>query len=303
MKHILVGVDESGRSDEAVLVGLDLARRCEAKLELVHGVHVPSGHWPGLGRAKSDAENAQAVTAARAAISGHLRTRRSEGQPLKLGATPIEELLSIVPAHPAKALLDRAGSMDAALIVLGSHRRRKVIDFGGTLRAVLAKSECPVWVQNGWARPVQHVLAPVDLSEHSLAALGTARDIAKKYGARITAFYCFVNPGYYYSLDTGAPMAAAIERVEELRGLARAEFERKMEHYDWQGVPHETIFIEDDPVQGILAHQDACDLIVMGTHGVTGFTATVLGSVAYGVLRSAHTPVLVQPRPDRPFQL
>ncbi|MCC6408704.1 MAG: universal stress protein, partial [Planctomycetes bacterium] len=75
------------------------------------------------------------------------------------------------------------------------------------------------------------------------------------------------------------------------------------EGFDWQGVAHEARFVDDDPIQGILALQDGADLIVMGTHGVTGLSAAVLGSTAYGVISSARTPVLVLPHPERRYQL
>jgi nucleotide-binding universal stress UspA family protein len=58
-------------------------------------------------------------------------------------------------------------------------------------------------------------------------------------------------------------------------------------------VAHETVFGEDDPARRILAMQDRFDLIVLGTHGHSALLAAVLGSVAWRVLRMAHTGVLL----------
>jgi nucleotide-binding universal stress UspA family protein len=56
-----------------------------------------------------------------------------------------------------------------------------------------------------------------------------------------------------------------------------------------------------DPATEILrlAGETKCDLIVMGTHGRTGLTRLVLGSVAEEVLRQAPCPVLAVKTPDR----
>ncbi len=302
MKQVLVGVAPGERSDEAVIAAVSLARRFGAKLELLHVVEAATSHWH-IARSKAEGANDDARRAAGESIAAHLRTRRHDGTQLKLGETPVHEFLRLEVGHPTRALLDRAKTVGADVIVLGSHRRRGLLDFGNTVRAVLAKSPVPVWVQTGWARDVKHMLVPIDLSDHSFAALTTARNLAEKFHARLTTLYCFIHPAYVYSLDSGAPMVTAIERVDELRNATRDAYEKRMKEWDWKGVAHDSLFVDDDPVRGILAHQDTADLIVMGTHGVTGLAATVLGSTAYGVMSSARTPVLVLPHPERAYQL
>ncbi|MDO4641014.1 MAG: universal stress protein [Neisseria sp.] len=46
------------------------------------------------------------------------------------------------------------------------------------------------------------------------------------------------------------------------------------------------------------AEDEGCDLIAMGTHGYSGVTHLLLGSVAEGVLRKAEVPVLLVRKPD-----
>lgn len=303
MKKILVGVSGGERSDEALIAALGLAQKLEAELELVHAVDAHASHWPGIARARADAAIDDARRVAGEGVSQRLRNQRHDGAPLALRGTPIHEFLRVEVGNPAKVMLERARVAAAELIVLGSHRKRGLFDFGNTARTVLAKAETPVWVQHGWAREVRRVLVAIDLSDHSLAALATARDLALKLGAKLTTIHCFVHPGYVYSLDSGAPMAMAIERVDELRELARQEYQKRMDAFDWRGLAHDARFADDDPIEGILAQQDNADLIVMGTHGVTGLASTVLGSTAYGVISSARTPVLALPHPERHYQL
>ena len=62
------------------------------------------------------------------------------------------------------------------------------------------------------------------------------------------------------------------------------------------GVPCDTIQVEDaQPYQAIIAtaRDRGCDLIVMASHGRSGLSAVVLGSVTNKVLAHTKTPVLV----------
>ena len=49
------------------------------------------------------------------------------------------------------------------------------------------------------------------------------------------------------------------------------------------------------------ALEQDCDLVVMGTHGLTGLSAALIGSVTYSVLKHTNRPVLVVREPQREF--
>src|SRR5690606_38826993 len=59
------------------------------------------------------------------------------------------ELLDVRRGAPAHVLVEAAEELDASLIVLGPHRRRGLLDFGGTARGVLAHAPCDLWMQPG----------------------------------------------------------------------------------------------------------------------------------------------------------
>jgi nucleotide-binding universal stress UspA family protein len=65
-------------------------------------------------------------------------------------------------------------------------------------------------------------------------------------------------------------------------------------------VAYEHHLLHGDPAQEILRHarEQHVDLIVMGTHGRTGLSRLLLGSVAESVLREATCPVLTVKTPD-----
>jgi nucleotide-binding universal stress UspA family protein len=66
-------------------------------------------------------------------------------------------------------------------------------------------------------------------------------------------------------------------------------------------VPFEHRLLTGDPAEEIVRFADEarCELIVMGTHGRTGFKRLLMGSVAEAVIRRAKCPVLTYRAPRR----
>jgi nucleotide-binding universal stress UspA family protein len=285
-RRIVVGVDAAGSAENAVSVSIDLARRFEAEIELVHAVPA-AGH---LGHATSTED----LDAARRAVRNRLEASLPGAL---LEHVAAEHHLVVQAGHPAPVLLERARAGAAGLIVLGAHRRKGLLDLKGTAHVVLARADCPVWTQEGPVREVEHLLVPVDLSEESLRALAAACTWAAAFGARITALHCFVGPDFYYG--HGYPVPGPTYVIDQLRDDAEAGFRRQMEGFAWGNVPHELRFLEGSPAAAILAAQDEVDLILMGTHGRTGLSSVLLGNVAAAVLREAHVPVVTMRAPGR----
>jgi nucleotide-binding universal stress UspA family protein len=66
-------------------------------------------------------------------------------------------------------------------------------------------------------------------------------------------------------------------------------------------VPYEHHLITGDPATAVvqLAEEENVDMIVMGTHGRTGLSRLLMGSVAEAVVRKANCPVLTFKQPAR----
>lgn len=283
---ILVGVDAHGQAEKALNVAIGLARRFGARLELVHGVKASHG----FARLAPDA-----VENARRAILSGINASLSGAQ-LPVGFS--EEHLTVeVVKHPAELVLRRAATLDADLIVLGRHQRHGLLNFDDTVRGVLSQATCPVWVQAGPLRETRRILVPVDLSDDSMAVLRGAVHWAQAHSAELLVLHCFSSPELFS--DEGWAMPGPTYVVEGLRKDAEAEFDQAMAAMDWQGVEHELVFVEDDPVPRILRLQDTVDLVMMGTHGHTGFSGSLLGHVADLVTRHGHVPVLTVRHPER----
>lgn len=152
---------------------------------------------------------------------------------------------------------------------------------------------------------IRHILCPVDLSEISRHALDHARAIAEWYDARLTVFHVISLPppplpstGMAEDLAALPPPPEPREAAQEVRrfsGLAEAP----------AGGHADVVVVEGTPVKEILhqVEQLPADLLVMGTHGRSGFEALFLGAVTEKVLRSTYVPVLtVPPRVERPVE-
>jgi nucleotide-binding universal stress UspA family protein len=142
---------------------------------------------------------------------------------------------------------------------------------------------------------IRRILCPVDLSEHSRHALDHALAIARSHDSAVTVLH--VSP--LMPVAAYAPMSGMPAYVG-LTPETRQALMRSLEEFAAGGQPSvaSTLEIaEGEPAAVIVAAADeiAADLIVLGTHGRSGFERWVLGSITEKVLRKARCPVLTVP--------
>ena len=126
---------------------------------------------------------------------------------------------------------------------------------------------------------IGRILCPVDFSSFSRCALDYAVALAWWYGSRLTVLH--VDHAPFPAITQLAPLApveAVVMMPSDLEQIRRriaaftpAEAQAR--------VPVEAKAAEGDPAREILAEAASADLIVMGTHGRSGFDRLVLGSV------------------------
>lgn len=140
---------------------------------------------------------------------------------------------------------------------------------------------------------IRRILAPSDFSEHSLPPVRYAAELADKFGAELILLHVVqdlalvlpdaVMPTAVASPDIGAMLdagknglAALVERL----GLARLN-------------PRCEVRVGSPSGEVATAARDLkADLICIGTHGRTGLSHLLLGSVAESIIRYAPCPVL-----------
>ncbi len=144
-----------------------------------------------------------------------------------------------------------------------------------------------------------HIVVPLDGSELAETAIEPAINLAQAFDAKVTLVRVASSPQIRASrFMTGLPDAADLylslqqQIVTEVQGYLEGVKEQ------WQTAPItlEARMIEGAPVAerllALIAVMDA-DLIVMNTHGRSGVSRWLLGSVAERVVRGAEIPVLL----------
>jgi nucleotide-binding universal stress UspA family protein len=138
----------------------------------------------------------------------------------------------------------------------------------------------------------RHILIPTDGSELAEHGVAHGLALAKSLGAK--AFIIFVVEPFPEM--TGRYLETVARYVELRKEQATSVLDRAANAARELGVPCETIQVENaQPHQGIIAAAEhkGCDLIVMSSHGRSGLSALLIGSVTNKVLTHAKTPVLV----------
>lgn len=140
----------------------------------------------------------------------------------------------------------------------------------------------------------QNILVPWDGSKHSLNAFKIALDMAKKYDSKITLIHCIEGSAYggNWYLDSMASKAI----IKKQTKIAEEEISKLAIQAKNANIPiSSNILIVDSIVKQIVAYAKSkkIDLVVMGSHGRTGWNKFLLGSIANGVSQNIHCPILI----------
>ncbi len=138
---------------------------------------------------------------------------------------------------------------------------------------------------------IQCILVPVDFSDHTPALLDWSTHLAEEHESRIVLLHAYHLPVEFQQLE-GAYLppdfwtsvkAEAQEQLGELAESVRA-----------RGIEVETVVCEGYAATVIVeeAERREADLIVIGTHGLSGLKHLLLGSIAERVVQKAPCPVL-----------
>lgn len=142
---------------------------------------------------------------------------------------------------------------------------------------------------------IDRILCPVDFSEFSAPALERAVRLGQWFEARVEVLH--VLPFLPFAMPPGMGPAVYLDPLEVTpaqREEAAKDMGALVEPFLEEGVPIVTKVLEGEPWRVILAEAKSvpADLLVLGTHGRSGFERLLLGSVTERVLRRAPCPVL-----------
>jgi len=145
------------------------------------------------------------------------------------------------------------------------------------------------------------ILLTTDLSSEAAKAYPYALSLSQRYNARLTILSCIDTSIGYSPSGVGsleAPSLYVAETIDELRQGVREDMRKHVAEYFRDISPHQEVREAPYEVQHSIVsfiQENPCDLVIMASHGRSGISRALVGSVAEHVLRHSKTPVLVVP--------
>jgi nucleotide-binding universal stress UspA family protein len=140
---------------------------------------------------------------------------------------------------------------------------------------------------------MQRILFATDFSKASRKAFATAVKTAKSSGAVLSILHVLapfvpIAPDQYIGPETWEEIDA------QSRRWATKELRKRTDRAKAEGVTAKGFLVEGHPAREVtrFAKKMRADLVVIGTHGRTGFAKLFLGSIASQIVASAHCPVM-----------
>jgi universal stress protein A len=139
---------------------------------------------------------------------------------------------------------------------------------------------------------IQRILAPTDFSEPSTQGLRSALELAEAFGAKLLLLHVVEPPPY--PVEGIVPSRLGATLLDDLERQAANDLAQMLPEAQGSKVEVTRSVVVGIPYRKIVevAEEEKSDLIVMTTHGRTGLSHLVMGSVAEKVVRTAQCPVL-----------
>ncbi|MCE9560460.1 MAG: universal stress protein [Planctomycetes bacterium] len=280
-RSILVPLDRSSFAEHALPMALGIARRVDARLELVE-VHESERKATGAGWARFSRERDDETKQQEQLYLEATAKWATAGSQVTTSAVVMSGT-AVLPETVADAILERCSATNANLIVMATHGLRFLV--GGVADQLVGRAHVPIiLLRPGTSEPQ---LAPETLPDNFLIPLdGTAMAegvlVPAVELARIAEARCTL-------VQVVEPRSAPVEAAD-----AEAYLERVAERVRREGLEVRTkVVVARDTSVAILDEARAGSLIAIATHGRSGLTRLVRGSVAARVIRETSSPILV----------
>lgn len=287
LRRIVVGIALADEVDPHLAPALRIAEAHGATLHVVHAFRIPDPllyAYPEVATLTPDV-----IRAAQEATQARLEAQVAKAA----GSAKVEVRVAAGP--PDVAIIEVAEEVGADLVMVGATERgtlsRTVL--GTTAGRVLRASSAPVLVNR---RPdsklIRRVLFTTDLSDFSGRIFGRGLQMVQALAAGDeveTRVLLVVGD------NLGTPPPA---RVSVLQEIEQKELRPFLERAAPEAAAGHTKVRIGDPAREVLAEAGewGADMVVVGSHGRTGVSRFLIGSVAERVVRHALCDVLVIPR-------
>ena len=141
--------------------------------------------------------------------------------------------------------------------------------------------------------PFKKIVCPTDFSEPACKAIKAAGELAEKFAAELILMHV-VGPVPVLETPTGLAGFDVAAYQQELSASAASSLQMRLEKHVPSSVVARTVVVHGEAAHEIVrvANEEGADLIVVSTHGESGWRHRIFGSVAEKVIRNADCPVL-----------
>ena len=286
LKHILLATDGSESCEGAVKEAIYLAKSCVAKLSVIYVLET---------NPEFETEGLQFVEKMELAAREHLELIRKEAAAQNVEVEAIVRRTD----QPYKAITEEASKMKSDVIVMGRRGRTGLAKMlmGSVAAKVIGYAPCKVLVVPRAATiSCKNILIATDGSKYSVAAATEAIGIAKRCKSNLIII-TVVHTEALSSMSPDTGYTQSQQEVIERQELQRAErnISGVKELAEKEGILAEGIIAEGRPHEAIVkaALDKNIDLIVVGSHGRTGISKFLMGSITERVIGHAESAVLI----------
>ncbi len=289
MSTIVIGVDASDRSEDAIAFGSHIAGVTES--HAIVACAFPYSDTPSRAANSTYRE----VLRDEALETAHAMRDRLVGVPD--GRTAVRIMANPSPAH---ALHDIASAERAMLLVVGSThtgRNGRVLP-GSTGERLLHGSPCAVAiVPHGYRThadaPIRRIGVAYNGSAEAKAAAGAAAELARAFGAELEVIGVLTAESYGTPALMGGPSVVTLRADLELH--VQETLDAMVSEIPGDVRAH-SVRLSGDPAEQLAVRSSQLDLLVTGSRGYGPLHSVLVGGVSGRLVRTAQCPVIVIPR-------
>lgn len=309
IKRILVPTDFSDGSDKAIAFAMRLALSNKGEIDLVHIVPEMQNYIRFMSSEASMELSRELIDNAEKRIEGSMSNIPEEVR---------GEFFIKTDRKPAESILHHAKNRSYDLIIIGAKGEHKSkMRRGGVTLQVIRNSKIPVLTvdEDTALNAIKSILVPTDGSDLSFTAFEKAGQLAAAIGGELTLYYVVemrgglsdsvllmpteINKEHLYSA-----LISKLEKFLKARinaGITFTKGEQKFMDSIKVDLENEVkdVALRTEITTGFSPNFEIetyarknSDLVVMATHGHTGFASLMLGSVTEKVVQHLNKPVL-----------
>jgi nucleotide-binding universal stress UspA family protein len=265
MEKLMVATDGSKYSESAIREAISLAKICSSNLIAVSVVKT---------NIEFDSVLPQFVEKAEQDAIKHLESVKAQATKEGVNCITVVSLSE----EPYEDIVRHASRNNVDMIIMGTHGKTEMkrLMMGSVTALVIGHAPCNVLVLPLNAKvECKNVLIATDGSKYSDSAASEAIGIAKRCGSSLIVISV---------ASSDADLGSAINNVNKVSKIAEEE-----------GIKVKSVVAKGKPYEAIVetSKQKEVDLIVVGSHGRTGLTRLLMGSVTERVIGHAEAAVLV----------